>query len=74
MDIVDELRATPETVADPDMIFEAADEIERLRAELKKHDAWLGQAHCLCSDLKVPHGHIEDRLFEAIGKVTGAMS
>ena len=34
MDIVEELRATPETGADPDMIFEAADEIERLRAAL----------------------------------------
>jgi len=31
MDIIEQLRATPETGADPDMIFEAADEIERLR-------------------------------------------
>jgi hypothetical protein len=31
MDIVEKLRATPETGADHDMIFEAADEIERLR-------------------------------------------
>lgn len=31
MDIVEQLRATPETGADPDMIFEAAEEIERLR-------------------------------------------
>lgn len=36
MDIVERLRMTPETGADPDMIFEAADEIERLRDALKK--------------------------------------
>ena len=47
----------------------AMTEIERLRDALQKHDAWLGQAHCLCSDMGIPHGHIEDRLFEAIGKV-----
>lgn len=34
MDIVEQLRATPETGADPDIIFEAADEIERLRAAM----------------------------------------
>ena len=49
-----------------------ADEIERLREQLKLHDAWLGQAHCLCSDLGVPLGHIEDRLFEAMGRVHNA--
>ena len=49
---------------------ELADEIERLQEELKKHDAWLSQAHCLCSDMGIPHGHIEDRLFELIGKCT----
>lgn len=31
--------------------------------------AWLGQAHVLCNELGVEPGHIEDRLFEAIGKV-----
>lgn len=46
-----------------------ADAIEKLQADLKKHDAWLGQAHALCADIGVPPGHIEDRLFEAIGKV-----
>lgn len=40
------------------------------KEQLRRHDAWLGQAHVLCSDLSVKHGHIEDRLFEAIGAVT----
>ena len=31
MDIVERLRATPDTGADPDTIFEAAETIERLR-------------------------------------------
>ena len=35
-DIVERLRATPETGADPDMIFEAADEIERLRNAIER--------------------------------------
>lgn len=48
---------------------DARDEVERLRAALKQHDAWLSQAHVLCGDLGVSDGHIEDRLFEAIGKV-----
>jgi hypothetical protein len=36
--------------------------------EAAKLMAWLGQAHVLCADLGVAPGHIEDRLFEAIGK------
>lgn len=35
MDIVERLRATSETGADPDTIFEAADEIDRLRNALR---------------------------------------
>lgn len=62
MDIVERLRAATYHELDA----EAADEIERLRAELKRHDAWLSQAHALCSDLGCRHGHIEDRLFEAL--------
>lgn len=36
MDIVEQLRATPETGADPDMIFEAAALIEHLRCTVSK--------------------------------------
>ena len=68
MDIVERLRAATYHELDA----EAADEIERLRAELKRHDAWLSQAHALCSDLGCRHGHIEDRLFEAFGKLPKA--
>lgn len=39
-DIVERLRATPETGADPDMIFEAANEIERLRTALTEICEW----------------------------------
>lgn len=35
--------------------------------EAAKHNAWLSQVHVLCQDLGVAPGHIEDRLFEAIG-------
>ena len=35
-DIVERLRAAPETGADPDMIFEAANEIERLRNAIER--------------------------------------
>lgn len=61
----------------------AADEIERLQAdnaslraalqtqaeEAAKHNAWMSQVHGLCFDLGIAPGHIEDRLFEAIGRV-----
>jgi hypothetical protein len=40
MDIVEQLRATPETGADPEMIFEAADVIERLRTLVADLKAW----------------------------------
>ena len=39
-DIIERLRATPETGADPDMIYETADEIERLRTELAERDRY----------------------------------
>jgi len=57
MDIVEQLRATPETGADPDMIFEAADTIERLRRYI---DAMHGKGdvrHCyngMCPDETQP--------------------
>lgn len=35
MDIVERLRMTPETGADPDLIYEAVEEIEMLRDELR---------------------------------------
>lgn len=56
--------------------FDAAEEVSRLRAALQtqaeeaaKHNAWLSQVHGLCFDLGIAPGHIEDRLFEAIGRV-----
>ena len=52
-----------------------------LRAALEAHGkeaakpiAWLSQAHVLCSDLGVAPGHIEDRLFEAIGNAATLMT
>lgn len=30
--------------------------------------AYLSQAHCLCADLGIKEGHIENRMFEAMGK------
>lgn len=48
----------------------------QMAGKILKHDrlcldnaAWLSQAHGLCTKLGVKQGHIEDRLFEAIGKV-----
>ena len=32
-------------------------------------NALAGQAHVLCNHLGIPDGHIEDRMFAAIGKV-----
>lgn len=56
--------------------FDAAEEVSRLRAALQtqaeeaaKHNAWMSQVHGLCFDLGIAPGHIEDRLFEAIGRV-----
>ena len=37
--------------------------------EAAKHNAWMSQVHGLCFDLGIAPGHIEDRLFEAIGRV-----
>lgn len=51
-------------------------ELATLRAALQtqaeeaaKHNAWMSQVHGLCFDLGIAPGHIEDRLFEAIGRV-----
>lgn len=48
--------------------LDAVAEIESLRLAL--HEAlnapYLAHAHCLCSDLGVPHSHINDRLLTAI--------
>jgi hypothetical protein len=35
---------------------------------------YLAQAHRLCTELGISQGHIEDRLFEAIGKVQTLVS
>lgn len=46
-------------------------QLDDLRQQL--HDAknahYLSQAHELCTRMGVPPGHIEDRLFEALGKL-----
>lgn len=61
---------SPEKIGDA--IDAAIAEIVFLRQ--KKHEvenaAWLGQAHVLCNELGVDQGHIENRLFEAIGKAS----
>jgi hypothetical protein len=48
---------------------EAADEIERLDAELNRRLAWLRQAHLVCGLLDIPPGHITERLRLAIEKL-----
>ena len=47
------------------------DELRALRQRVKELEnaPYLSQAHALCNDLGIAPGHIEDRLFEAIGKV-----
>lgn len=52
----------------PPLRYRWVNAVESMQADLKKHDAWLGQAHVLCSDLGVAQGSIGDRLFEAIGR------
>lgn len=46
-------------------------EIDALRQKVKDlgSAAYLSQAHALCNDLGIAPGHIENRLFEAIGKI-----
>ena len=47
------------------------DELRALRQRVKELEnaPYLSQAHALCNDLGIAPGHIENRLFEAIGKV-----
>lgn len=42
---------------------------ERLEAEKDANERWMSQAHAMCFDLRIAPGHIEDRMFEAIGRV-----
>lgn len=42
---------------------------ERLEAEKDANERWMSQAHAMCFDLGITPGHIEDRMFEAIGRV-----
>lgn len=51
-DIVEALRATPETGADPDVIFRAADEIERLRDAIYEALAQLDEDDGLAVELR----------------------
>lgn len=55
---------------DAQALIALAAEVRRLQTALKDGNRWMSQAHAMCSDLGVPHGHIEDRMFEAIGRVS----
>jgi hypothetical protein len=51
-----------------------ANDLRTARASLEMQAAWLSQAHSLCADLGVAPGHIENRLFEAIGNAAKLMA
>ena len=40
-----------------------------IKKNIDDNERWMSQVHVMCTDLDIPQGHIEDRLFVAIGKM-----